>query len=175
MKKLIVKLTILVLGCMLLVGCGGSSETAQQVDQKTQGEVLLRAQAIEPIYEIQNFLSRKAINKWLKRVDVPNKEWYVYLHAPMTGEILGYYVSSTVPLSYGVAISNPVQIINSGNVDDAVIPAPSLDGVFYSGIDERTWYFFDAETDTLITTNMNVSFMDQPLDIDVPQMEINIK
>ena len=175
MKKLIVFLMIMVLSFTLLVGCDGPSETAQESDQKAQGELLLKAQSIEPIYKIQNFLSRKAINKWLKRVDVVNKEWYVYVHAPMTGEILGYYVSSTIPLSYGVGISNPKQIVDSNHVDDTVIPAPGLDGVFYSGVDERAWYFFDAETDTLITTNLLISFMDQPLDINVPQMEIKIK
>lgn len=171
-KLLIVFLLILVM--FSFMGCEESdSEKAQKKDQMIQGEMLTRAQSVAPAYKIQNFLSRQTINKWLKRVDVPNKEWYVYVHTPMTGEIIGYYVSSTIPLSYGVALSNPEQIVyyNNGAYQ---LPAPGLDGVFYGGVDRRTWYFFDAQTDALVTTNMNISFIDQPLDIKAPKLTIKL-
>src|SRR6056297_2082488 len=111
MRKLLVILLVICLGFSLM-GCEESNNTeAQKRDQEMQGAMLSKAQTVEPAYQINNFLSRKAINDWLERVDVVDKEWYVYIHAPISGEILGYYVSSTIPLSYGVGLSNPQQIV----------------------------------------------------------------
>ena len=146
MKKILLVIIFLLL-CFGLVGCD-TEDTAQQVDQKI-------------------------INRWSRRVDVPDKEWYVYVHAPISGEIIGYYVSSTIPLSYGVGLTNPRQIIDWDD-DEYVLPAPGIDAVFYGGVDQSAWYFFDAETDALITTNMNITFMDQPLDIKVPKLTIKL-
>jgi len=172
LKLIVICLVMVALMVFILTGCEDSdSEKAQKQDQKIQGEILTKAQLIAPAYKVQHFLSRKTINKWLERVDQPDKEWYVYIHADLTGEIIGYYVSGTIPLSYGVSLSSPVQIVYyNGSAYD--LPAPGLDGVFYGGIDERTWYFFDAETGSLITTNLKITFIDQPLDISVPQLRI---
>ena len=106
MKKILFISLVVILLMVTVVGCGDRELTPQEVDKAKQEEILDRGQTAEPAYMTNNFLSRKAINKWLERMDDPSKTWYVYEFSDM-GSVLRYYISSTVPLSYGVGISNP--------------------------------------------------------------------
>ena len=169
-KKIILTLLSALIISLLILGC---RQSVQDVDKEVQESVLARAQAAVPAYQIDNFLSRKAVNEWLSRVDTSDKLWYVYVMAD-TGAFIGYYISRTIPLSYGVSITNPQQALVEF-AGDPVLPAPGLDGVFYTGVDKTAWYFFDAETDALITTNMRMTFLDRPLDIDVPLLKIKVE
>jgi len=155
----IVVLAVIVTG-IFATGC---APTPQDVDRQAQQDILSNGQAVEPVYQTQNFLARGAINEWAKRMDTPDKLWYVYEYAD-SGVVLGYYISRTVPLSYGVSLTNPERMISGA----ASMPAPGVDGVFYTGVDEDLYFFFDAETDTLIMTNNRLKILDMPLDIDAP-------
>lgn len=174
MKKEIcfILLALLLVGSSILAtGCEAPSTTLQ-TDEKVQEEILSKGQTTVPVHRIDNFLSRKTINRWLERVDTPEKLWYVYIMAD-SGAFIGYYISDTIPLSYGVSITNPSRIVD-WDEDEYVIPAPGLDGVFYQGVDETAWYFFCAETGAMVTTNMKVTFLDQPLDIPIPQLKVKV-
>ncbi len=174
--KSITKAVVLLLLLTSLVttfGCATTTNT-QSADQEAQQSIHADAQAAVPVNQTQNFLARQAINEWLERQDVPNKLWYVYEHAEGTGVILGYYVSKTMPLSFGVSITNPQQIVVkrfggvSGNFI-RVMSAPAMDGVFYSGADPTLYYFVDAESDTMVHTNMKLTWFDKPLAIEAPK------
>ena len=115
------------------------------------------------IYETQNFLSREAINEYMKRMDVPNKLWYIYLITE-GGAYIGYHITRTYPISIAVAMSNPEQIKSSSN-GKVSIPAPGIDGVYYNGVDPSLYYAFDAETDAMILFTHDFLAYDKPLDL----------
>jgi len=86
-------------------------------------------------------------------------------------------LSWTVPLSYGVGLTNPQQFVrvDMGQYNgEATLPAPGVGAVFYGGVDNTLYFFFDAETDTLIMTNNKIKVLDQPLDIDAPLFRIKV-
>ena len=175
MKKKLIGLfmAVVLVATSVCVSACDAEPTPQDVDQAVQEDILSRGQVAEPVYMVQNFLSRKAINEWSKRMDTPDKLWYVYEYSE-AGAVLGYYISRTVPLSYGVGLTNPQQKVYGGSAGNVVIAAPGVDGVFYGGVDNTLYFFFDAETDTLIMTNNNIKVLDQPLDIDAPLFRIKV-
>lgn len=161
---------VLAIALVAAVACSSGPRTYER-DREAQENVLTRAQAAEPVYQIQNFLSRKAINEWLRRVDTPNKLWYIYLYTE--AGFIGYHICKTIPLSYGVSMTNPKQRIYSSN-GSVVVPAPGLDGVFYTGTDPGVHFCFDAETNALVTFNSLFVYYDAPLDLDVPRLRLEI-
>lgn len=173
-KFLVLLMASLALFVFMAASCSQGGETIER-DKKAQDEVLSRAQDAEPPYQIQNFLSRQAINEWLRRMDTPNKLWYIYLRAE-SGAFIGYHICKTVPLSYGVSITNPARIADIGGEPDLVMPAPGLDGVFYTGVDPTLYFCFDSETDALILFALgNSTIYDKPLDADVPRLRLEVE
>ena len=65
MKRILVFLMIMVLSCLLFLGCftDSDSEKALKDDAKIQGEVLVRAQTVAPAYQINNFLSNSLFGR----------------------------------------------------------------------------------------------------------------
>lgn len=175
--ELLVAIAVIGIVAAILVASfaeAGGGESTQDVDQATQEQILSRAQSVEPVYQTQNFLSRRAINKWTERLDTPDKLWYVYLMTE-SGAFIGYHVCNTVPLSYGVSITNPKQRIEGYGTGDAtvVMPAPGSDGVFYAGTSNDVHYCFDAETDALITFNTEFVYYDQPINVEAPELRLS--
>jgi hypothetical protein len=164
---------LVLLGMMIFVACGEFEQTAQQKDRATQEELMKSGQSSEPVYQIQNFLARKAINRWSRRMDTPNKLWYVYLMTE-SGAFIGYHICETIPLSYGVSLTNPMRVYTE-EYGDPVMPAPGVDSVFYSGTDPSVHYCFDAETDTLVTFNTKFVHYDRPLNVDAPRLRLEVE
>ena len=177
LKRLLIIVAIILVIGVTLVGCKTTPDKdiiPQSSDKEVQNEILSKGQSVEPVYQVENFLARNAINRWSKRMDDPSKVWYVYEFSE-TGSVLRYYISSTVPLSYGVSLTSPmmpfegiIHLDGGGDssvayVEDLVLPAPGVDGVFYAGVDEDLYFFFDAETDALVMTNNRLSFSDKPI------------
>lgn len=168
----------IIVGAFILipaVSMSFGSGSTQDNDEEIQENVLNRAQTAEPVYQPQNFLSRKAINKWTERLDTPNKLWYVYLLTE-SGAFIGYHVCNTVPLSYGVSITSPVREYDVyGSGANPIGPAPGADGVFYSGTSADTHYCFDTETDALITFNTDFLYYDKPVNVSAPKLHISVE
>lgn len=154
----------------LVFGASGCIEGKQDTREKSshaQESLMERATAETPVPKINHFVVRKAVAKWLKRNDVPNKLFYVYVMTPM-GQPLGYFVSQHYPVSYSALMTPPDTIVNGNwNGNDHVVSAPALDGVWYGGGGATDlWYFFDAETDALISLKGGMMFFtDQPLSL----------
>lgn len=164
--RLVSVIAIAIIGVFLLTACEPDKSAAQR-DQDSQEDMMDRAHTEEPMYQIENFLSRRSINEWTKRMDTPDKLWYIYLMTD-SGAFVGYHICDTVPLSYGVSLTNPQQYYSNG----ATLPAPGVDGVYYSGADPSVHYCFDAETGALITFNLRFVHYDMPLDLDVPRLRL---
>lgn len=166
-------LGMLALAVVAFASCGEVGPSTQDQERETQDAVLKRGLDSQPIYQIQNFLSREAINKWLERMDTPNKLWYVYLMTE-SGAFIGYHVCNTVPLSYGVSLTNPSEKV-TGRWGNVTMPAPGLDAVYYTGTDPTVHFCFDAETDALVTFNVEFVYYDKPLNVDAPRLRLEVE
>lgn len=147
---------------------GNSDGSTIESDIETQDEVMSRAQTTVPSYTPDNFLARQAMNDWAERMDSPDKLWYVYMRA-RDGDLIGYHICKTPPLSYGISMTNPERLIerSSSSAGRAMttVPAPGLDGVYYGAADPELYFCFDAETDALIKFRIGNSVIyDRPLE-----------
>lgn len=137
-----------------------------------------RAQKLYPVPELENFPLRKALVDFSVREDAINHPWYTYLLG-MNGNIFGYYVTKTPPISACNFLSSTQSYIGDkdGNVPAS---APSIDGQFYGGsgaVGGCGWFFFDYSTDAmfLISPSQQFHSVDQPLKLDVQPPKINVQ
>lgn len=173
------KLGIIAVTTALLAGCvEESTPNTRQEGAKEQENVMQTARNAFPIYQPTNFLTRKAINKWMERMDVPDKTFYIYLIAD-NGTHIGYYVGQTRPICSSLLLTPPDQVNYwrgaSSSSTTAVSSAPSLDGV-YSGGDCSTYFFFDATTDAVLEIQgIDFISVDQPLSIDADPITVTVQ
>jgi hypothetical protein len=178
MKK--VKIASIALLSLALAGCGEMSTTAAEkadkANKQAQDDVKARATQSVPVPHISNFQARKNLVKFLNVLDEPGKVWYVYERAPMSGEILGYYTSSSYPQSVCTFMTQPEQIeeisvYGSGANPISTTTAMALDGVYYKG-GSCPDFFFDYNTGTTIVLDEGAlaNAYDQPLDMNVPNL-----
>lgn len=162
---------MLALVACAVVGCSGKGESnARESNRDTQESMMDRAQAAIPAYEANYFLTRESVNEWMKRTDVPDKLWYIYVMAD-NGQFIGYYISRTIPVSINISMTAPDVKIH-GTDGNVVMKAPALDGVYYGGSMDQ-YYFFDAATDAMgVLTNLKFIYFDQPLKVDAPLLQI---
>lgn len=162
---------------LALAGCQEETtrSAAKQADQRNllaQQDVKARATQSVPVPSTTNFQARKNIAEYMQRLDEPNKVWYVYERAPMTGEILGYYTSSSYPQSVCTFMTQPEEMHerNSSNGRAMITTtAMALDGVYYKG-GQCPDFFFDYNTGAMIVLSPNsvTIAVDQPLDVGAP-------
>jgi hypothetical protein len=157
-----------------------AARRAEESNRSAQNDVMARATAQIPVPKINNFLARKALSEYMKRMDDPAKTWYVYILAD-TGAQLGYYVASTYPQSSCSFMTPPEQVkeINVGGQGSnpiAITSAPSLMGVYYKGGGCDNTFFFDAASGALIIlTGVHTWASDVPLDVDAPLIKVEGK
>lgn len=156
-----------------------SNSAAQQADllnKQAQDDVKARATQAVPVPPITNFQARKNIAEFMSRQDEAGKIWYVYERAPMTGEILGFYQSSSYPQSVCTFMTPPEELKTTrgdynqyGTEMTHVTTAIALDGVYYKGGDCPD-FFFDYTTGAMIVLDSDAVTIavDQPLDVDAP-------
>ena len=148
MRTLIVRLVAVFAACLMLAGCGRLTPETPQYQQQSshtrqfQSDVMERANAAEPPYSPNRFVTREAINRSLKANET--SPWFVYA-LTFTGEPLFYVVSSYRPQNRCHSITNP-DIYYHGTVRKA----PAIDGVFYSDGGCQSWHVEDVLTGGLI-------------------------
>lgn len=155
-----------------------TSSTSEQ-GEKTQESVMQKAQSAQPTYQPDHFLTRKNINKWMKRMDDPSKIYYVYLVGD-NGNIIGYHTASTRPTSTCTYLTPPERIeVYDGGSHGAWNPikrtAPSLDGVYRKG-GSCSVFFFTADTDAFVQIPDGLDYLlyDQPLGLDVQELKVSV-
>src|SRR6056297_2829121 len=173
MKRLILLFSVVAFFMLSASDCSSQQSTTEQAE-KEQESIMQRARAQEPTYHPKNFLTRKNVNKWMKRMDVPSKLFYIYVMAD-NGSITHYFVAQYRPVSTATFLTPPKrewEIQGSNELG----PAPALDGVFYGDGAGDQYFFFDAETDAFISLKgLNYILSDQPLRVDAPKINIAVK
>lgn len=157
--------TAAIVGLGVLVACGPGA-SATQKESKVQGDNYSRLVAAEPAHTMATSPSRATINFWIDTWGKdPNKLAYVYLQAS-NGQLIGYYVFKGLPVSYCAALTPTYKIYN-GDKGDVLTPAPSIDGVYYSGGQCAAYYGRDASTNAYIEytigTGISALIYDRPL------------
>jgi len=160
----------LVSSALLLTGCKvESSSSTQEQGSREQESIMKRATNKIPTYTPSNFLTRDAVNEWMKRMDVPGKTFYIYLLGD-NGTHIGYYVGKTRPVSVCTLMTPPQRLVRGdlGQYNgDFTMPAPSLDGVYGGGECSNNYFFFEASTDAYVEINgMDYFVSDQPLSVE---------
>lgn len=167
--KLTLGLASAVLIAVALTACTDDKSNSQNKERDTQQSNYDGLVAQQPAGSMQYSPTRETINFWIDTWDQPDKLSYVYLLAG-DGTYLGYYILKGLPVSYCASLTPPYRwedIPGDGGNTDTQVPAPAMDGVYYSGAQCNTYYGVDATTGAYVeyTAGMgiNVLLYDQPL------------
>ena len=173
MKRLILLFSVSIFLIFATVNCEVEESTTEKAE-KEQESIMQRARSQEPTYHPKNFLTRKNVNKWMKRMDDPSKIFYIYVMAD-NGSITHYFVAQYRPVSTATFLTPPKREWDIWE-QNVLGPAPALDGVFYGDGAGDQYFFFDAETDAFISLKgLNYILSDQPLRVDAPKINIAVK
>lgn len=169
MKKIVFVL-FAILVAVSLTGCLESRESTQEAGSREQEDVMSRARAVYPTPQVDEFLTRKNVVKWMERMDQPGKIFYIYVMSDV-GSITHYFVAEYRPVSVGTYLT-PTQRIETHSYGNLALSSPSLDGTYYgTGGGGDQYFFFDAETDAYIELKgLNYIVSDQPFETEAPQI-----
>lgn len=169
MRKLRTTAIVATIAVAALLTMGSSCEdnSGQAKDGKARQVGFDALQAKQPATYMEYSPTRNGIkffaDKWGKD---PNKLSYAYL-LNMNGDVIGYYVLKGLPISY-CAQMLPPQVRDNGGASTIVVPAPGVDGAYYSGNSGCTQYYgIDATTNSYIEFSVGggISFLvhEQPI------------
>lgn len=174
--------TAVVGATLFLAACQEESTTTERQESQ-RDRVAEAADRSVPAYQASNFVVRNTVNEYMRRMDDPNKIFYLYVMSDM-GTPIGYYVARTPAVNICTFLTPPERVERQRH---ALLPpardlrrlavgrqAPALDGVFYGSGACNTEYFFDAETDAMIQIQgLNLFISDQPIqNIDAPRFQM---
>lgn len=148
-----------------------SPQASESAARQSSYERLAKAQ---PAHTMSYSPSRATINFWIdKWGKQPNKLAYVYLQNAQ-GTLIGYYVFRGLPVSYCAALTPTYERKDVGDANgaDAIVPAPGVDGVYYSGGQCAQYFGIDASTNSYIEfgagLGINMLVYERPL----PQQDV---
>lgn len=177
MRKLIV---IIMAVALITASCGANpsdSNSAEQEEREVQtdGYELLVGNA--PAHSMDGHSpTRNTINAWVDTWKVPGQLAFTYI-LNNAGEATGYYVFVGPPVSYCASLTPTWdwEVVDLGDSNGHhIIPAPGIDGVYYSGGQCIQYFGVDATTGALLEFTvggaLNYQTSTQPLPnyIDVP-------
>lgn len=157
-----------ILACLMLTaGECSTSSSPQGNEQKTQQSNYARLAAAQPSHTMSYSPTRKTINFWIDTWSKPGKLSYVYLQAS-NGQLVGYYIFEGLPVSYCASQTPTWRWADTPGSDvNTNVPAPSIDGVYYSGGQCNTFYGKDATNNAYIEytsgTGISALIYDRPL------------
>lgn len=146
-------------------GESGSSQSSESDRRQDSYDRLVAGQAAETM---DYSPTRETINFWIETWEQEGKLSFVYFQGA-NGELLGYYVLEGLPVSYCAALTPTYEIIRRGDSAGAMmsVPAPGVDGAYYSGGQCNTYYGKDATTgaylEYTVGNGQNVLLFDEPL------------
>lgn len=140
-------LTTLAVGATVVLtlsagSCGGQPD-AQAEETDRQQSTYERLTANQPAESADYSPTRETINFWLETWGrEPGKLAYVYLLAS-NGQMVGYFIFEGLPVSYCASLT-PTYRIHDNDTGNLLLPAPAMDGVYYSGGQCGAYYGKDA-------------------------------
>lgn len=169
MRRMIITVAVAVTAVLALSAgsCGSPpSPQAQETDrrQATYQDLVAR----QPAHSMEYSPSRDQINFWIDTWGTEEgKLSYVYLLAS-NGQMIGYYVFRGLPVSYCAALTPTYEHYRNGTHGYGyTVPAPGVDGVYYSGGQCSAYYGQDASTGSYLeyTVGQGISALiyEQPL------------
>lgn len=164
---------VLVVGLSITAGAceddsPGSKATGKE--SKSQQDQYARLAANQPAHSGSYSPTRETINAWIDTwMKKPGKKSYVYIQNA-NGEY-GYYILKGLPVSYCASITPTYKLTQQdlgGNNGKMKVPAPGMDGAYYSGTQCNSYYGMDAESgaylEFTVGTNQSYFLYDQPMD-----------
>ncbi|GAB3117922.1 hypothetical protein GCM10027160_29220 [Streptomyces calidiresistens] len=149
---------------LLLSACDTNS-SSQSREAETRQSGYDRLVDRQPAGSMAYSPTRETINAWIDTWDEPGKLAFVYIQ---NGAGYGYFVTVGPPVSY-CAMLTPNYEIRTPYQSPVVVPAPGVDGAYYSGGQCNAYYAIDATTGAYLefTIGANQSFFlyDQPMDL----------
>lgn len=174
MRKLIT-VVFMVFTFAMMAGCPVGEPTTSDRQEEKRDALMDKANYQVPTPTISNFVARKSVAEYMRRMDEPNKTFYVYIVAD-TGNIIGYYVAASQPVNICTFMSPTDKVdrhtgSGGGNVKRA---APANDGLYYGAGACNVDYFFDANSGALVQIKgLNMFISDQPLDIKAEPIKVS--
>jgi hypothetical protein len=169
LKRTLVALVGLVLTVLALTACEEdppASQASEEQSRQASYDALVTGQ---PSQRMEYSPTRETINFWIDTWDEPGKLSYVYLQNA-DGTMIGYYVMEGLPVNMCAALTPNYEKIEADLGDfngEMLVPAPSVDGVYYSGGQCMTYYGKDATTGTYLEytagLGINVLLFEEPL------------
>lgn len=159
--------TLTVLALSACDGDGSSESQKKENEAKVAGyNQMVKSQ---PAGTMTYSPTRETINKWIQTWDEPGKLAFVYIQNG-AGEY-GYFVTVGPPVSYCAMLTPNYELRGTPQSTGgmAVLPAPGMDGVYYSGGQCNAYYAMDATTGAYLefTVGANQSFFlyDEPMQL----------
>lgn len=177
MSMKVITTTLFAVVALFTMGNSGGCKrpaNARSEGEKTQETVMQKARSKVPVPDVNNFRTREAVAKWMRRMDTPSKIFYVYQYG-MNGNIIHYWTAKTRPISVCSYLTPTEKVIYSGHQRGvAVGGAPALDGVYSNGGGGcGQVFFFTADTDAMVMLDGgNLLTVDQPLRIKAQPLRI---
>jgi hypothetical protein len=144
-------LILIVIGASLsFAGSCEDDSTPQKNESQLRQDSYERLTKEQPAHSMNYSPSRDTINFWIDTWGKqPGKLAYVYLQAA-NGQLIGYYIFKGLPVSYCAALTPTYEFVGTPKDDsddqNQQVPAPGVDGVYYSGGQCAAYYGKDATT-----------------------------
>lgn len=153
-------------GGLALAGCSGGDDSSQAREAQSRQASYDALTKRQPAKSMTYSPTRETINKWLTTWSKPGKLSYVYIQNAK-GQY-GYFILKGLPVSYCAMLTPTYEIKDRGSDDpDLQVPAPGMDGAYYSGNQCNAYYGNDATTGAYLefTVGANQSFFlyDEPM------------
>ncbi|QBI53471.1 hypothetical protein [Streptomonospora litoralis] len=134
--------------------CEGSSSQDQEAKRRQAGYDQLSAN--QPADSMSYSPTRETINRWIDTWDKKGALAYVYVQNG-AGQY-GYYVLDGPPVSYCAMLTPNYEIHDDDSTSaDEVVPAPGMDGAYYSGQQCDVYYGFDATTGAYVEFSLGAN------------------
>lgn len=166
MRRVGTFLAALFLSVFILSGCEEIAASPQDQEDKTRQAGYGALVANQPAHKMSYSPTRATKNFWVDTWNKKGKLSYVYL-LNAQGQTIGYYILEGLPVSYCTSLIPPYKIIGQYDVQDLVVPGPSVDGTYSSAANCNVFYGKDATSGAYIeyTTGQGINALlyDQPL------------
>lgn len=153
-----------------VTACNGDDNSSQGSESKARQAGYDQMVKNQPADVMNYSPTRATINKWIETWDEPGKLAFVYLQNA-NGEY-GYFITEGPPVSYCAMLTPTYEFqrpYSGSGQNGHLVPAPGMDGAYYSGEQCNAYYAIDATTGAYLefTVGANQSFFlyDQPMQL----------